>query len=61
MLIGRIFNTLSYRVELEINEWKANNETWKEYAYPWYHKFFIWAGEHPVRNAIESSGDIIHN
>jgi len=53
MLIGKIFNTLSYRVELEVAEWKATNETWKEYAYPWYHSFFIKAGEHPVRNAIE--------
>jgi hypothetical protein len=53
MLIERIFNSLIYRVELEISEWKANNEIWKEYAYPWYHTFFIKAGEHPVRNAIE--------
>ena len=53
MLIGRIFDALSYRVELEVAEWKTNNETWKEYAYPWYHRFFIRAGERPVRNAIE--------
>ena len=47
-MLGRLLNTLSYRLGLELREWHKSNKTAREYAWPWYQKALITAGNNPV-------------
>ena len=41
-LFGKLFETLTYRVEQEEKEWRSNNEIRQEFAYGWLRKFPIY-------------------
>jgi len=41
-LFGKLFKTLTYRVEQEEKEWRSNNEIRQEFAYGWLRKFPIY-------------------
>ena len=47
-MLGRLLNTLSYRLGCELREWHKSNQTAREYAWPWYQKALIAAGKNPV-------------
>jgi len=48
-MLGRLLNTLGYRLRCELRDWRKVNETLRETAWPWYQKALIAAGKHPVR------------
>lgn len=41
-MLGKLFKTLTYRVEQEEKEWRSNNEIRQEFAYGWLRKFPIY-------------------
>ncbi len=47
-MIGRLFNTLRYRLNRELREWRKVNRVVRTYAWPWYQKALISAGKRPV-------------
>lgn len=52
-MLGRLLNTLHYRLSHESREWRKANEVLRETAWPWYQKALIAAGKRPVRVPLE--------
>ena len=48
-MIGRLLNTLSYRLRRELRDWRKSNASLRENAWPWYQRVLIFAGNRPVR------------
>ena len=48
-MTGRLFNTLSYRLKRELQDWRKANSTLRENAWPWYQRALIFAGNRPLR------------
>jgi hypothetical protein len=48
-MLGRLLNTLRYRLRRELREWRKANASLRASAWPWYQKALIAAGIHPVR------------
>jgi len=51
-MLGRILNTLSYRLNRDLREWRKNNSVLREYAWPWYQQALISTGRRPVRTPL---------
>jgi hypothetical protein len=51
--LGRLFNTLGYRLRCELREWRKVNVMLREYSWPWYQKVLIGVGEHPIQYPLE--------
>ena len=47
-MLGRLLNTLSYRLRRELRDWRKSNQTLRDDAWPWYQRALIAAGKHPV-------------
>lgn len=47
-MLGRLLNTLSFRLGQELRNWRKSNETIRATAWPWYQKALIAAGKRPV-------------
>lgn len=52
-MLGRLLNTLRYRLSRELREWRKANGVLRENAWPWYQKALIAAGKRPVRIPLE--------
>ena len=48
-MLGRILNTLRYRLRRDLREWRKTNRILRETTWPWYQKALISAGKRPVR------------
>ncbi len=47
-MLGRLLNSLSYRLRHELRAWRKANQTIKENVWPWYQRVLIVAGKHPA-------------
>ena len=47
-MLGRLLNTLSYRLGCELREWHKSNQTVRDNPWPWYQRALITAGKNPV-------------
>ncbi|MEW8333359.1 MAG: hypothetical protein AB2692_20670 [Candidatus Thiodiazotropha sp.] len=52
-MLGRLLNTLRYRLSRELRDWRKANSTLRENAWPWYQRVLILAGNRPVRYPLE--------
>ncbi len=48
-MLGRLLNTLRYRLSRELRDWRKASGTLRENAWPWYQRALIFAGNRPVR------------
>jgi hypothetical protein len=51
-MFGRLLNTLRYRLNRDLREWRKSNRILREYAWPWYQRVLIIAGTRPVRSPL---------
>ena len=48
-MLGRLLNTLSYRLARELRDLRKANKSIRDDAWPWYQRVLIAAGKHPVQ------------
>ena len=51
-MLGRLLNTLSYRLSRELRNWRKVNSTLRANAWPWYQRVLIVAGNRPLLYAL---------
>lgn len=55
-MLGRLLNTLNYRLRRKLQDWRKANQTLKENAWPRYQRALIAVGKHPVWAPSDCSG-----
>ena len=49
-MLGRLLNTLRYRLNRDFDEWRKANPVLREHSWPWLQRILIAAGTRPVRS-----------
>jgi len=51
-MLGRLLNTLRYRLNRDFDEWRKTNPVLRDYAWPWPQRILIATGTRPIRSPL---------